>query len=48
MYFKISKCFDKKKILLKIDCKGAKDILQKNVKNLVSKQIFANDKFICI
>ena len=40
MYFKISKCFDKKKILLKIDCKGAKDILQKNVKNLVSKQIF--------
>ena len=30
----------KKKFLLKIDCKGAKDILQKNVKNLVSKQIF--------
>ena len=30
-----------KKILLKIDCKAAKDILQKDVKNLVSKQIFA-------
>ena len=30
-----------KKFLLKIDCKAAKDILQKDVKNLVSKQIFA-------
>ena len=30
-----------KKFLLKIDCKVAKDILQKDVKNLVSKQIFA-------
>ena len=30
-----------KKILLKIDCKAAKYILQKDVKNLVSKQIFA-------
>ena len=40
MYFKISKWFDKKKIILKIDCKAAKDILQKYVKNLVSKQIF--------
>ena len=29
-----------KKFLLKIDCKTAKDILQKDVKNLVSKQIF--------
>ena len=29
-----------KKFLLKIDCKGVKDILQKDVKNLVSKQIF--------
>ena len=28
-----------KKFLLKIDCKAAKDILQKDVKNLVSKQI---------
>ena len=41
MYFKISKWFDKQKFLLKIDCKATKDILQKNVKNLVSKQIFA-------
>ena len=30
-----------KKFLLKIDCKAAKDILQKDVKILVSKQIFA-------
>ena len=30
-----------KKFLLKFDCKSAKDILQKDVKNLVSKQIFA-------
>ena len=30
-----------KKILLKIDCKTVKDILQKDVKNLVSKEIFA-------
>ena len=30
-----------KKFLLKIDCKAAKDILQKDVKNLVSKEIFA-------
>ena len=30
-----------KKFLLKIDCKVTKDILQKDVKNLVSKQIFA-------
>ena len=30
-----------KKFLLRIDCKSAKEILQKNVKNLVSKQIFA-------
>ena len=31
----------KKNFLLKIDYKDAKDILQKDVKNLVSKQIFA-------
>ena len=30
-----------KKFLLKIDCKVVKDILQKNVKNLISKQFFA-------
>ena len=30
-----------KKFLLKIDCKSAKDVLQKDVKNLASKQIFA-------
>lgn len=28
------------KFLLRIDCKAAKDVLQKDVKNLVSKQIF--------
>ena len=27
--------------LIQVDCKSAKDILQKDVKNLVSKQIFA-------
>jgi len=30
-----------KKFLLRIDCKSTKEILQKDVKNLVSKQIFA-------
>ena len=30
-----------KTFLLRIDCKSAKEILQKDVKNLVSKQIFA-------
>ena len=30
-----------KKILLRVDCKSAKEILQKDVKNLVSKHIFA-------
>ena len=30
-----------KKFILKIDCKIAKDILKNDVKNLVSKQIFA-------
>ena len=30
-----------KKFLLRIDCKSAKDVLQKDVKNLASKQIFA-------
>jgi len=30
-----------KKFLLRVDCKSAKDVLQKDVKNLVSKQIFA-------
>ena len=29
------------KFLLKIDCRAAKDVLTKDVKNLVSKQIFA-------
>jgi hypothetical protein len=29
------------KFLLRIDCKVAKDVLQKDVENLVSKQIFA-------
>ena len=31
-----------KKFLVRIDCKFAKEILQKDVKNLVSKQIFAS------
>jgi len=30
-----------KKFLLRIDCKSTKEILQKDVQNLVSKQIFA-------
>jgi len=30
-----------KKFLLRIDCKSAKEVLQKYVQNLVSKQIFA-------
>jgi len=30
-----------KNFLLRIDCKSTKEILQKDVKNLVSKQIFA-------
>ena len=30
-----------KKFLLRIDCKSAKEVLQKDVQNVVSKQIFA-------
>ena len=30
-----------KKFLLRIDCKSAKSVLEKDVKNLTSKQIFA-------
>ena len=30
-----------KKFLLRVDCKSAEEILQKDVQNLVSKQIFA-------
>ena len=30
-----------KQFLLRVDCKSAKEILQKDVQNLVSKQIFA-------
>ena len=30
-----------KKFLLRIDCKSAKSVLEKDVKNLASKQIFA-------
>jgi len=30
-----------KKILLRIDCKSSKEVLQNDVQNLVSKQIFA-------
>ena len=35
-----------KKFLLKVDCKSAKEILQKDVQNLVSKHIFARWKAI--
>jgi len=28
-------------ILIRVDCKSAKDILQKDIKNVVSKQMFA-------
>ena len=31
-----------KKFLLRIDCKSAKEVLQKDVQNSVSKQIFAH------
>lgn len=30
-----------KQFLLRIDCKSVKNVLEKDVKNLVSKQIFA-------
>lgn len=30
-----------KRFLLRIDCKSVNDVLQKDVKNLVSKQVFA-------
>ena len=30
-----------KKFLLRVDCKSAKEVLEKDVKNIVSKQIFA-------
>ena len=33
-----------KKFILKIDCKAAKDILQKDIKNLVSKQFLQDGK----
>ena len=35
-----------KKFLLRIDCKSAKEILQKDVQNIVSKQIFARRQAI--
>ena len=33
--------FSKKKFLLSIDCKSSKEVLRKDVKNLISKQNFA-------
>ena len=33
--------FVNKEFLLRVDCKSAKEILQKDVKNIISKQIFA-------
>ena len=41
MYFQIADDLFYKKFLLRIDCKSTKDVLQKDVKNLVSKQILA-------
>ena len=35
-----------KKFLLRVDCKGAKEILQKDVRNIVSKQIFVRRRAI--
>ena len=35
-----------KKFLLRVDCKGAKEILQKDVQNIVSKQIFVRRRAI--
>ena len=37
----ISKWFTKSKVLIKIDCKSAKRVLEKDVQNIASKQIFA-------
>jgi len=39
--FKFQSDLLNQKILIQIDCKSVKDILQKDIKNLVSKQIFA-------
>ena len=39
--FKFQDDLFNKKFLLRIDCKSAKEILQKDVQNIVSKQIFA-------
>ena len=37
------------KFLLRIDCKSAKDVLEKDVKNLASKQVFARwQAILCI
>ena len=42
MYFKISRwSFKPRVFLLKVDFKSAKSILQKDIKNIASKQIFA-------
>ena len=38
---KFQEDFFNKKFLLRVDCKSAKEILQKDVRNIVSKQIFA-------
>ena len=47
MCFQISRWFIFiKKFLLRIDCKSAKEILQKDVQNLVSKQLFAKWQII--
>ena len=41
MYFKIPKWFTKPKVLLRIDCKSAKYVIEKYVENIASKHIFA-------
>ena len=41
MHFKISKWSLNQKFLIRIDCKSAKHVLEKDVQNIASKQIFA-------
>ena len=40
-YYFVKVMFLTKQFLLRVDCKNAKEILQKDVQNLASKQIFA-------
>lgn len=48
MFLQIQDDHFNKQFLLRIDYKAAKEVIQKNVKNLVSEQIFARwQQFIC-